>query len=236
VLIAALIRHADYRQQANTPSAHQPFPLSAAGQAQAAAAVPPLLALLRQHGWQLQPVIDSSCLLRAWQTAQILAQGLEQALGQPFQVAECADLAERGLGSAANLSLEQIEQVLAQDPRYPAPPANWKADSHYCLPLHGAESLLQAGTRVAGHLQWRMQQLEQQQARSPAAGPQLKLFVGHGAAFRHAAYRLGLLSLQQVASLSMHHCQPICLAYSPSGWRHLTGQWKPRKSNEPALD
>ena len=35
-LIAALIRHGDYRKLPDTPSAHQPFPLNAEGEAQAA--------------------------------------------------------------------------------------------------------------------------------------------------------------------------------------------------------
>ena len=34
-LAFALIRHADYQQRDNTPSAHQPWPLTTEGQAQA---------------------------------------------------------------------------------------------------------------------------------------------------------------------------------------------------------
>ncbi|MEO5341977.1 MAG: histidine phosphatase family protein [Gammaproteobacteria bacterium SHHR-1] len=231
-MIAALIRHADYRQLADTPSAHQPFPLTEKGRAQAAAAAGQVQALLHRHGWRLEPVIDSSCLLRGWQTAQILAERLEQEYGYRCQLESFEDLAERGLGSAANLSLRQIEQVLEQDPRYPVPPANWKSDSHYCLPLQGAESLLQAGQRVARHLEQRMRQLP----RSAHDQATLKLFVGHGAAFRHAAYHLGLLRFEQIAQLSMHHCRPLCLEFGPMGCRRVAGDWKQRGIREQALD
>ena len=123
----------------------------------------------------------------------------------------------------ANLTIAQIEDALRQDPRASSPPADWKADSHYCLPLQGAESLLEAGERVAAHL------LQSMTALPRGDHDQVKLFVGHGAAFRHAACHLGVLKFEQLRQLSMFHCQPVMLEYLPDGnWRHVEGDWKVR--------
>jgi len=132
-------------------------------------------------------------------------------------------LAERSVGCLANLTIEQIETVLQQDPRAPTPPVDWKADSHYCLPLQGAESLLQAGERVAGHLSRAMAALP------PDDHDRIKLFIGHGAAFRHAACHLGVLEFSQLRQLSMYHCRPVMIEYLAGGhWRHVEGEWKLR--------
>jgi len=129
----------------------------------------------------------------------------------------------RSVGCAANLTVEQISQVIHDDPRYPDLPQYWKSDSEYCLPLQGAESLLQAGERVAAHLSRRMAAVKNSQADI------LKLFVAHGAAFRHAAYHLGVLEYDQIARLSMYHAQPVFLEYLDDGnWRHIDGEWKVR--------
>lgn len=223
-LIAALIRHADYRQLPDTPSAHQPFPLTVEGEAQARAAAAALGETIASHGWTLSPAVDSSPLLRAWQTAQILSTALAARFPAPAQITSYDALAERGLGSANNLSIRQIEAVMAEDPRFPPLPADWKANSRYRLPLVGAESLLQAGERVAVHLQRQMEALAGSGDRDT-----VKLFVGHGAAFRHAAYHLGVLDFAQIAQLSMYHVQPVFLQYRAGhGWRHIGGEWKVR--------
>jgi 2,3-bisphosphoglycerate-dependent phosphoglycerate mutase len=140
-------------------------------------------------------------------------------------------LAERGVGCLANLTSAQIKAVLQQDPRFSDPPADWKADSHYRLPLQGAESLLEAGERVAGHLSQSMQALP------PGEDDRVKIFVGHGAAFRHAACHLGVLALEQLRQLSMFHCQPVLIEYIPGGqWRHIGGEWKLRSGNSRFTD
>jgi broad specificity phosphatase PhoE len=227
-LIAAFIRHGDYRQLPQTPSAHQPFPLTEAGEQQARALPPALLELSAERAWSIHPVIDASRLLRGWQTARLIAGGLS---GQ-CQVEGFDALAERGMGSAANLSIAQIETILDEDPRFDLPPANWKADSHYQLPLQGAESLLQAGERVAGHVRQRMAELSTQTSRDC-----LKLFVGHGAAFRHAAYHLGVLEFEQIARLSMYHCKPLCIELLANGkWRQVAGEWKQRAFADNQMD
>ena len=217
--IAALVRHGDYHQLADVPSAQQPFALTDEGYAQAQNGAAELMEIITAQGWSIYPGIDSSNMLRAWQTAQIFAQvcGIESVSG--FD-----SLAERGLGCAANLTLAQIENILHDDPRYPPPPRHWKADSHYRLPLQGAESLIEAGRRVADHIERRMAEL----ADAGGSG-EVRVFVGHGAAFRHAAYHLGALQLDRVATLSMHHGRPLLLESHADGcWRHVAGDWKLR--------
>ena len=133
---------------------------------------------------------------------------------------------------AANLSVAQIRTIIQQDPRFPDPPPDWKSNSGYQLPLQGAESLLQAGQRVATHLSRRMQALAE-----TASQDCVKLFVGHGAAFRHAAFQLGILKFQQIAQLSMYHSRPVYLEYLPDrSWRHVDGEWKNREADNGFLD
>ena len=230
-LIAALIRHGDYHQLADTPSAHQPYPLNNAGESQAREAVQQLHELMLRNDWSLVPAIDSSRMLRAWQTAAILADGLAKLASCKPAVESYDALAERGVGCLANLTTAQIEAVLQQDPRVSEPPADWKADSHYCLPLQGAESLLQAGERVAAHLSQSMAAL------APGEPDRIKLFVGHGAAFRHAACHLGVLEFGQIRQLSMYHCRPVMIEYLPGGqWRHVEGEWKVRPESSHFTD
>jgi 2,3-bisphosphoglycerate-dependent phosphoglycerate mutase len=230
-LIAALVRHGDYQQLANTPSAHQPFPLNRKGENQARQGAQLLIDTVVRNHWVPLPSIDSSRMLRAWQTAVIFAERLAELVTSTPSVESHDALAERGVGCLANLTLAQIESVLQQDPRVSSPPADWKADSHYRLPLQGAESLMEAGERVAGHLERTMASL-------PATDQDtVKIFVGHGAAFRHAACHLGVLQFRQLRQLSMHHCRPVLLEYLSGGnWRHLEGEWKIRSGYEAFTD
>jgi 2,3-bisphosphoglycerate-dependent phosphoglycerate mutase len=231
-LIAAIVRHGEYRQLPDTPSAHQPFPLVAQGEQQARDAADRLRALLPESGLSLCPQVDSSQLLRGWQTAQIMLQALHDLFPQAPELNSFDELAERCVGSAANLSIAHIEAIVGEDPRYPALPPDWKSDSRFRLPLQGAESLLQAGERVAAHLRKQMAALT-----ATAHQDTLKLFVGHGAAFRHAAYHLGVLQFEDLKRLSMHHAQPVLLEYRPEGpWLHVGGEWKVRGANARHLD
>ena len=225
--IAALIRHGEYLQQADTPSAHQPYALTTQGKATVLEQADSFAGLLEPQGWSVAARVDSSKMLRAWQTAMIFVDRLYQH-AMPSSLIDSYDaLAERGVGSVANLSVQQIEKIIIEDPRYQEPPLNWKSDSHYCLPFQGAESLLQAGVRVAEHLELQMNKI-----RAESEVDSVKLFVGHGAAFRHAAYHLGILEFEQLAQLSMHHAQPVLLEYGEHGsWRHISGDWKVRASD-----
>lgn len=227
--IAVLIRHADYNQLPDTPSAHQLFGLNKVGRKQAKNAVILLNELLQNSNAKFDPVINSSYLLRSWQTAEIIEQGINCI----DKVDAYESLAERGLGNAANLTIQQIETIIEEDSRYAPLPENWKSNSHYCLPFSGAESLIDAGIRVANHLQQAMQSLQQRVVKQDT----YKIFVGHGAAFRHAAYHLNILEYEQIAQLSMYHAQPIAFEYRADGiWQHLMGEWKVRKNSTGYLD
>ncbi|WP_071673434.1 histidine phosphatase family protein [Nioella nitratireducens] len=226
----ALIRHGAYNQRPDTPSALQPFPLTDTGHAQARACGEDIAQLLDETGWRLDPVAHSSLQLRAWQTARGVADVLAP-LGHLLQIEQTDDLSERGLGSAANLTLQEIEDVLCADPRFDAPPPGWKADRDYRLPLHGAESMRMAGARVAG---WLRRAVAQETAAPTAT---LTLVFGHGAAFRHAAHDLGVLSLDEISQFSMYHARPLLLCYKGNDtWLHCGGAWKQRPRPETALD
>ena len=229
--IAALIRHGDYHQMSGAPSAHQPYTLNANGQIHAVEAAGIISEVQQRNGWSLTPQIDCSQILRAWQTARIMADNVTARASAELQLESFEELAERCFGSAANLTARKIEKVIHDDPRYAELPENWKSNSEYRLPLQGAESLLEAGERVAGHLVLRISEL-------PASGvDSLKLFVGHGAAFRHAAFHLGVLKYDEIARLSMYHGRPVYLEYFDDGsWSHTAGVWKIRASNSEFRD
>lgn len=218
----AFLRHGAYHQRAGAPSARQPFALTSEGAAQAQAGAHQVAAMIAEHGLSPAPVLHSSHQLRAWQTAETMRQHLGPAVRELRQTSA---LAERGLGSAANLTVAEIEAVLAADPRHGPPPEGWKSDSDYCLPLEGAESLMQAGARVARHLQ------------DTLLPGHVTLHVGHGASFRHACLHLGLLDRTDIPKLSMHHAAPLLFCYDAHGsWRHLAGQWKVRAPKEDPID
>ena len=228
--IVALVRHAAYHQLNDAPSALQPFPLTEEGIKQAKQSAQEMKAFLQKNQWQLDVKVHSSSLLRAWQTAEIFSELLQSTTEKELTIKCFDDLVERSVGAVANLTVQQIENLIKQDPRYKSLPHDWKSNSQFKLPFIGAESLLEAGQRVAKHV------------RRSVADMQLdidsvKLFVGHGAAFRHAAYELGVLDLQQVAHLSMHHTQPIYLEYCADGtWQHIAGEWKLRSKQSKHQD
>ncbi len=121
----------------------------------------------------------------------------------------------------ANLTAHQIEQLISDDPRFAAPPANWKSDSHYRLPVPGAESLMEAGLRVAHFLS--------DQSQQPCHHDELILVVGHGASIRHAAHHLGILAFDEIATLSMYHATPVFVEQrADKQWQLIGGAWKVR--------
>ncbi|WP_425049254.1 histidine phosphatase family protein [Psychromarinibacter sp. S121] len=221
----AFLRHGDYRQRAGAPSARQPYPLTEKGLRQAADGADALAAMVAAHGLTLAPVIYSSRQLRAWQTADAVADRLRSLGHRVDGIEQTSALAERGLGSAANLTVDEIESVLRDDPRYGAPPVGWKSDSDYRLLLEGAESLMDAGQRVARHIEATTQ---------PGL---VTIHVGHGASFRHACCCLGILEKAQIAALSMFHAQPSLICHEPDGsWQHLDGAWKIREPEDEPKD
>lgn len=230
-LIAAFIRHGQYHQLADTPSAHQPFPLTAKGLTQAREGGRKIAAFIAEQQLALSPQIHCSLLLRAWQTAEQIQAQLDPDR-EHSQLQGAAELAERGLGSAANLSADAIAAIIDDDPRYPALPADWKSNSLFRLPLLGAESLMEAGQRVATYIQTAMGELAE-----TASTDTLALFIGHGAAFRHAAHLLGVLEFDDIAKLSMYHAEPVFLEFDGDRhWQHCAGHWKVRSQHSEYRD
>ncbi|MGJ8619718.1 MAG: histidine phosphatase family protein [Methylophilaceae bacterium] len=220
--ILAFVRHAEYHQLLDAPSALQPFPLTDHGIKQAKQAALDMQIFLQKNEWALDAEVHSSSLLRAWQTAKIFTESLQAVINKDFKVHCFDDLVERSVGAAANLTIKQIEEVIEQDHRYESLLSNWKSNSQFKLPFVGAESLLEAGQRVAKHLTQSMAEMQ-------GGVDCVKLFVGHGAAFRHAAYQLGIIDFAQIAQLSMHYAQPIYLEYLANGsWQQIAGEWKVR--------
>lgn len=216
--IVAILRHAEYHQPEGMPSAWLPYPLTDEGMGQARQAAEEILAFARSRDSVIDPQVDCSRMLRAWQTASAIASRLE--LGT---VAEFSSLAERSVGAVANLTTSAIEALMEADPRYEVPSKGWKSSTDYRLPFQGAESLAEAGERVAAHISTCM---------SPSDAGSVKVVVGHGASFRHAAMHLGLLSRDTVASVSMYHARPIFIGRKEEKWQILAGEWKPRKGFE----
>ena len=227
-LVAALLRHGEYNQPRNVLSAFLPYPLNDAGELQARDAATAVLDLSRVHGWQIHRSIDTSQLLRAWQTGTILAQNLSAALHARFDVEAFEVLAERCVGSAANLTIEEIEEIVRMDSRLAAMPDGWRHDGRFRLPFPGAETMVESGERVAHHLDRRMRELAGQASQNT-----LKVFVGHGGSFRHAAALLGVLAEEQLPRVSMWHCRPLVFEFDVQrGWAHLTGDWKVRSARD----
>lgn len=220
-----LLRHGAYQQRKGAPSARQPFALTSDGLAQAEAGAVELGHMMAEHGLRPDPVIYSSRQLRAWQTADRILAHLRHEGHALEGITQTSALAERGLGSAANLTVSEIEAVLDGDPRYGPPPEGWKSDSDYRLPLEGAESLMEAGQRVADHL-----------LRTLRPG-HLSIHVGHGASFRHACHLLGVIEKEKIAALSVFHARPLLLCHEGHGkWQHLAGAWKVRAAGEAPID
>lgn len=224
----SLIRHGDYAQRPSAPSAYQPFPLTSKGEQQAAGAVIPLKKFIATQKLNIHPCVYSSDLLRAWQTADIIRQQLvsENVTSRELCIETSIQLAERCVGSVANLTIEEIEQVLEQDPRFEMPPKKWKSDSYYCLPFPGAESLMDAGIRVAEFLRSIVEKI------SPG---ELAIVTAHGASIRHAAYKLGVLQQSDISKLSMYHCKPLFFEVPDvvtDKWSHVGGDWKVRQQAE----
>jgi len=223
---AALIRHGDYHHQPLTPGAFQPYALNREGERQAQQCVSMLTGFSKREQVPVAAEIHTSLLLRAWQTADIIARQIQEDTTATGDLVQTTQLAERCVGSLANLTLAEIEQIVRDDPRYANLPDGWKSNSHFCLPCPGAESLMQAGRRVADYIEQTIQAQQQRYKRGF-----VQIFVGHGAAFRHAAYHLGVLTLPEIGQLSMHHARPLFLRLDADHcWYHQSGAWKQRSN------
>lgn len=229
--ILAFVRHGDYDQRPNTPSALQPGALTPIGLQQSLKAAFQLQTFIAENTIPLCSEIESSNALRAWQTADLIRSSLQSEHLNTLTVHTDHALHERSVGVMANLTVTEIEDYLRQDPRFSNPPENWKSNSHYCLPYDGAESLMQAGERVKNVIVRHFNELVKQNQ------SQLKVMVGHGAAFRHAAHLLGILEFEDITRLSMYHAKPLFFEYFPASgqWKKIAGEWKKRPATNISL-
>lgn len=216
----AFIRHGHYHQPKGVPSAHLPHPLTEDGRTQSVEGAEKIAEYLKQSGLTLNKEIHSSILLRAFETSTIFKDKLDSSA----TIIETDRLTERCVGSLANMTVEEIEEVVAKDPRYGRPPEGWKSSSDYRLPVPNAESLLEAGTRVHKYINGALEQ---------APENTLTLFIGHGASIRHAAHLFGVWEIDQIKAYSMYYAEPVLFRYyDASKIEQVGGQWKVRDKKE----
>ena len=224
----ALIRHGEYAQLAQTPSALQPFPLTSKGVEDVRYQARQFGRWLAVSGYQLSTEIHCSTLLRAWQTAEIYREELATVCTGRLITRSFSALCERSVGAVANLSVKEIERIVALDPRLDALPKGWKSSSDFKLPFEGAESLMEAGKRVAGHLSTLLERHAFQDT-----DQRLQIIVGHGASIRHACHHLKVITFSEIQRLSMFYGQPVVFEHKDDDWRRLYGHWKHRRTVGP---
>ncbi|HKK53446.1 MAG TPA: histidine phosphatase family protein [Myxococcota bacterium] len=230
--VAGLVRHGHFDRPEQLASAHLPLPLSERGRRQAREAAGPILRHCEELGIELDPRIEASQLLRAWETATLLAEELEARTGVAFVVEERLELIERGLGSCANLRFDEIESQLARDPRVGPLPEDWRRRSDFRLPVPGAESLMMAGARAASRIATSLRSIPEEDPRDV-----LRLFVAHGGCLRHAAVQLGTLDVRTVTGLTMDYAQAVLIETDPrGGWLQTAGEWKKRLPKSQSFD
>jgi len=221
---AAFVRHGHFARPEGVASAHSLFPLSDEGREQARHAAEPILQLCEELGLELDQRIEASQLLRAWETANLIAESLTTRTGKRFHVLQRDELVERGIGSCANMTFDAIREMLASDPRLGLLPEGWRRMPEFRLPVQGAESLMQAGARTATRVATSLGSIPDEDPRDL-----MRIFVAHSGCLRHAAVQLGALDVRVVPGLSMDFAQSVFLEKFPNGdWVHIAGQFKKR--------
>lgn len=220
--IAAFVRHGHFERPEGTASAHSLFPLSPTGREQARDAVDVVLDFADEFNLEVDARLEASQLLRAWETAKVISEELESRTGRSFHVLQRNELIERGIGSAANMRFDDIEAMLAEDPRIAPLPKGWRRLPEFRLPVQGAESLMQAGSRVASRVSASMNSIPNDDSRDV-----MRLFVAHSGCLRHAAVALGAVDVRKVPGLSMGFAQTVLIEKMPNGeWVHLAGEFE----------
>lgn len=213
------LRHAIYEQPKQVPSALLPHPLTSVGRVQATEGAKKITDFIQNHQINFPIKIETSSLLRAYETGTIIKNALENQYNIDILMQETDELTERRLGAMANLTVKAIEEIVNKDPRYPSPPKNWKSTSDYKLPYIGCESLNEAGKRIVNYIE-----------ANHFDG--LRILVGHGASFRHAAKALNILKAEDIPKLSMHYATPLLFKYVNGKWEHIDGKWKIRDTKD----
>ena len=104
----ALIRHGDYEQPADVPSALLPYGLTTKGADQARACVALINAFCRSHQLVVRPVLHCSRQVRAYQTATIIAAGLKDGGAGEDEV----ERAEKELEALTKSHTDRIDEAL----------------------------------------------------------------------------------------------------------------------------
>lgn len=197
------------------------LPLSETGRTQAERAAEVIATACADRSLEIDEQIDASQLLRAWQTANVLAEQLGARSGRRYRVVERDGLIERGLGSAANLTFDRIRELVELDPRLPPLPEGWRRRPDFRLPLPGAESLMDAGRRAATCIRESLRSIPAEDPRDLA-----RIFVAHSGCLRHAAVALGALDAEIVAARSMEFVQAVLIECEPGDrWRIVGGEF-----------
>lgn len=221
--LAALVRHGHFPRPEGVASAHLPLPLSPEGRGHARDAGLQIARIAREHRIELDETIESSQLLRAHETAIVVAETLAEETGRTFEVADRDDMLERGLGSCANLRFDEIEAMLAADDRLDPLPEGWRRIPDFRLPVPGAESQMDAGRRTADRIDGSLAAMR--------GGPEdrMRIFVAHGGCLRHASVVKGALSIERVTQVTMDYGQVVAIERLLDGsWRRAIGEWKER--------
>ncbi len=221
--LAALVRHGHFPRPEGVASAHLPLPLSPEGRGHARDAGLQIARIAREHRIELDETIESSQLLRAHETAIVVAETLAEETGRTFEVADRDDMLERGLGSCANLRFDEIEAMLAADDRLDPLPEGWRRIPDFRLPVPGAESQMDAGRRTADRIDGSLAAMR--------GGPKdrMRIFVAHGGCLRHASVVKGALSIERVTQVTMDYGQVVAIERLLDGsWRRAIGEWKER--------
>ncbi len=229
-LIAVFMRHAVLDQPKGVPAANLPHALTAKGEDEASDAAHRLQALAEKMDCKIDDDIECAPSQPVWQTAAILGEELDDITGRGYRAVERSELAGRSFGGAANLTLKEIETLVAEDPRFTKPPKTWLAKPDYRPPFPGAESLGAAGERVGGFIRRRAEEMWPH-----LTGDTLKVFVGHGATLVHAAAWLGAIPAKSAPQKVLPHAHWALIEFRASGrCTLLDADWrKPAKTDTP---
>ena len=227
-LIAVFMRHGALKHPAGVAGGNLPYPLTAAGENQAADAAHRLAALADEMGFKIDDDLECSPNEAAWQTAAIMGEDLEDLTTRGYRALERAEMAGRGLGSAANLKVAQIETLIEEDPRFSNAPKGWLTKTDYRPPFAGVETLGTTGERVGGFVRRRAEEMWPH-----LTGDTLKVFVGHGSALIHAAAFLDVIPTKRAAQLALPHAAWALIEFNAAGRCTLIdADWrKPKKGD-----
>jgi 2,3-bisphosphoglycerate-dependent phosphoglycerate mutase len=226
--IAVFMRHGALKQPAGIVGGNLPFPLTAAGENQAADAGQRLAALADEMNFKVDDDLECSPNEGVWQTAAIIGEELEDLTHRSYRALERAEMSGRSLGSAANLKAAQIKSLIEEDLRFTNAPKDWLSNSDYRPPFAGVETLGAAGERLGGFIRQRTGEMWPH-----LTGDTLKVFLGHGSALLHAAAYLGVLPAKRAARLALPHAGWALIEFNAAGQCSLlSADWRKSRKGD----